>query len=113
MKISKSTAYDIWHEQFGDAEWALDFSGRLMYIEDYGNEDAFTLCHGKRHPTGWDLHHILPKAQNGQDTRKNLLCTAITTNREIGNRTTFNVNGTRYQVKRNHGTPGYHIEKLS
>ena len=100
MNINQKTACKLWREQFGTQKWAEDFAGRPMYFEDYGKPDARREKNGKMHRTGWDLHHILPKAQTGQDTCGNLLCTAIETNREIGDRITFKANGKRYQVQK-------------
>ena len=54
-------------------------------------------------------HHILPKANGGTNAKFNLTCTNIITNEEAGNKTTFVIDDTIYQVRKNYGKAGHHI----
>ena len=109
MKINRNIALAIWEQEFGDARWATDFAGRIMYIEDFGNSEIYRLYRGKYIYTGWNLHHILPKANDGTNAKFNLTCTNIITNEEAGNKTTFVIDDTIYQVRKNYGKAGHHI----
>jgi hypothetical protein len=109
MKINKKTAFAIWEEQFDDCEVARDFSGRWMVKDAYGARDAeeelsdFTNDkndEGTYVNVDWDIHHILPLAKGGASVPGNLLCVAIETNEEAGDKTTFWANGYLYQLRR-------------
>ena len=113
VKINRKTALVIWRATYGNALYAKDFTGRYMYIDDFGNRKICRNVKGKRVHTGWNLHHVLPKANNGTDAKTNLICTNIITNDEAGDKTTFVINNVTYQVHRNFGESGHSIVKLS
>ena len=112
MKINRKTALVIWEREFGNAIWATDFAGRIMYFEDFGDRDVYRWYNGRYIYTGWNLHHILPKANGGTNAKTNLTCTNIMTNDEAGNRTTFIIDDVIYQVKRNPGELGHYISEI-
>ena len=112
MKINRNTAYAIWQEEFGNVKWATDFAGRVMYFDDFGDRKIYRPYKGRYIYTGWNLHHILPKANGGTNAKFNLTCTNIITNEEAGDRTTFVIGDTMYQVRKNYGKPGHHIDEI-
>src|SRR5574344_1237556 len=120
MKITKKMALALWDETFGDCEVAQDFSGRWMVKDAYGVRDAeeelsdFTNRQndvGTYVNVGWDIHHILPVAKGGTSVPENLLCVAIETNEEAGDKTTFWANESLFQIRRN-GDGGYSIQEI-
>ena len=112
MKINRKTALVVWQEMYGDVLWARDFAGRYMYVEDFGDRDVYRYVNGRYLYTGWNLHHILPKANGGTNAKHNLICTNIITNDEAGNRTTFSIDDVKYQVQRNFGEQGHSIVEI-
>lgn len=120
MKINKKTAVAIWEEEHGGAEVAQDFAGRWMVKDAYGVRDAeeelsdFTNDkndEGTYVKVGWDIHHILPIAKGGASVPGNLLCVAIETNKEAGDKTTFWANGALFQVQKS-GKGIYSLKNL-
>ena len=61
MKISRSSALRLWAQRYGDAKFAEDFHGNLMYRDAYGDDERFVVVHGTRIGCGWNIHHILPE----------------------------------------------------
>lgn len=112
MKISKKLALKVWAQMFGDKEFANDFDGGLMYKGAYGDTKYYVIKDDVKIYCGWNLHHILPKACNGNDSFNNLICTNILTNKTIGNKTTYWIDDRKYQVKRIKGTNRYEIYQL-
>lgn len=121
MKISKATALRLWDERYGDTLWVEDFDGGLMYRDAYndrevsavrtiGNRYALNtqlilgLFDNQKIYCGWNLHHILPKANGGTNAKDNLLCTNIITNDEAEDKTTFWIDDRNYQVQWNKQT---------
>ena len=66
------TSNEFWEEEFKERVEANDFSGRLIYKNEYGI----------RSDHGWTLDHILPLAMNGPDTWDNIQITHWITNEE-------------------------------
>lgn len=96
----KEKALMLWRERYGYTEYARDFHGNLMCYRGYGDRD-FSICmNGRRIYCGWNLHHILPKAHGGSNSRDNLICTNIFTNEEAEDKNTFWIDDSLYQVKR-------------
>jgi CRISPR/Cas system Type II protein with McrA/HNH and RuvC-like nuclease domain len=69
---------------------ATDFSGRRVNRNEQG----------KATKNGWTVDHILPLAANGPDKLENQQITHYKTNEEKADKTSFEANGRRYQVKR-------------
>ena len=98
MKICRKNALKLWEMCYGSAVYAEDFHGNLMCRDGYGNPDFYIYENGERIYCGWNLHHILPKACGGSNAIGNLLCTNIATNEEAGDRITFWIEDSLYQV---------------
>ena len=112
MSFSKATAIQLWFDYYGNAMYAEDFDGGLMYREAYGDPDYYIFEDGQKIYCGWNLHHILPKSCGGTSDRSNLLCTNILTNEAAGNKITFWIDNSLYQVKRNRQWGRYNIIRI-
>lgn len=120
MKISKATALWLWGERYGNRLWAEDFDGGLMYRDVYNDRGAWAVrtssnqyalstqwcfvSDNQKIYCGWNLHHILPKANGGTNAKDNLICTNMITNDEAEDKTTFWINDRHYQIQRNKQT---------
>lgn len=111
MIINKKNALKLWEEYYGSQSYAEDFHGNLMCKDGYGNPDFYVYNNGKRIYCGWNIHHILPKAAGGTNSRSNLLCTNIATNDAAGDRITFWIDACLYQVRK--CKDGYGILQLN
>ena len=111
MKISRSSALRLWAQRYGDAKFAEDFHGNLMYRDAYGDDERFVVVHGTRIGCGWNIHHILPAALGGTNAVSNLVCTNIATNAAAENKITFWIDDFLYQVKRIRGSHNHKIVK--
>ncbi len=100
MKINKKTATELWHKNYGDARFAKDYSGNIMHINGYGKRNYTRIVDGEKVNCGWNIHHILPKAKGGPNSKQNLACTNFITNDLAADKTTFWINSERYQVKK-------------
>ena len=100
MKINKYNALRFWEECYGSKQYAEDFHGNLMCKDGYGNNNFSVNYYGQEIYCGWNIHHILPLACGGTNAKSNLLCTNIATNEEAGDRITFWIGESLYQVKR-------------
>jgi len=112
MKITRENAMYLWNRCFGCAKFAEDFDGGLMYREAYGDEDYFIRRCGEKIYCGWNIHHILPVARGGTNAENNLLCANIITNKAAGDKITYWIDGSLYQVKKVSGTGRHKIVKL-
>lgn len=112
MKITRKNAMRLWFRHYGDAEYAEDFDGGLMYRDAYGNRNFFVWENGKKIYCGWNLHHILPISCGGTNAESNLICTNIITNDIAGDRVTYWIDKVLYQVKRVQGTSRHKIVRL-
>jgi len=100
MKINKENALGLWEERYGNAVYAVDFTGRHIYKGDYNSRQQEKGKDGVVRNYGWNLHHILPQDLGGNDDKQNLEIVNIITNDEAGNKTSFVANDVEYQVKR-------------
>lgn len=113
MKINKSNALRFWEECFGNKQFAEDFHGNLMCRDGYGNKNFFVINYSSQKIyCGWNIHHILPSACGGTNSKNNLLCTNITTNEEAADRITFWIEESLYQVKKIQGTKDHKIIRI-
>lgn len=114
MKINKETALRLWMEHYGFASYARDFHGNLMCRDAYGETHRFYLGpRGERLDYSWNIHHILPVARGGSDEKHNLICTHTATNEAAGDKITYRIDDSLYQVRRIRGTREYEIVKLN
>jgi hypothetical protein len=82
---------DFWVNEFGKAEFGIDFAGKKIKRSEQGKNAEF----------GWTGDHILPEAQNGPDNVSNLQITNFKTNQHKADKNTFVIDGIQYQVLRN------------
>lgn len=94
MKINKQNAMRLWRERYGDINDICDYAGRPMFFLDYNDRDS---------KCGWNIDHILPQNRNGTDDEENLIICNIQTNDEKANKTTFEANQKKFQVKKVEG----------
>lgn len=112
MKINNRNAMLLWEESYGDNEYAYDFDGGLMYKYAYGDEDYYIVENGQRIYCGWNIHHILPKACGGDDSKGNLICTNIITNEVAGDKVSYWIEDCLYQVRKIKGFHQYQICRI-
>ncbi|MBS1476924.1 MAG: hypothetical protein HP024_03135 [Acholeplasmatales bacterium] len=91
MKINKQNAMKLWRSRYGDDNDVCDYAGRPMFFLDYNNRES---------KYGWNIDHILPQDRNGADDAENLIICNIKTNDEKANKTTFEANNKKFQVKK-------------
>lgn len=84
-----------------------------MYRDAYDRKDFFIRENGEKIFCGWNIHHILPISRGGTNTKSNLICTNIITNDEAGDRITYWIDETLYQVKKIQGTSLHEIVRLN
>lgn len=94
MKINKTNAQKLWRKVFGDSNTECDYAGRPMFFLDYNERES---------KYGWNIDHILPQDRNGTNDEDNLIICNIKTNDEKANKTTFEANGKKFQVKKTDG----------
>ena len=89
-KPINARANRIWERDFGDAEYAKDYSGRPMRKSEYGN---------RKSESGWNLDHLFPKCEGGKSVDENLVCCNIKTNDEKADRfPVFHANEKRFEL---------------
>lgn len=113
MKITRAMAMQVWQGHYGNAEYAEDFDGGLMYRNAYGDNEYYEWHHNIKVFCGWNIHHILPIARGGKSEKGNLLCTNIITNQNAGDKITYWLDNNLYQVRKKRGTSIYYIVRLS
>lgn len=114
MEINKTNAIKLWEERFGkNVKFTTDFHGKLIHKDGYGNPSFGKWVDGKYVRCGWNIHHILPIAKGGTNEKSNLLFTHITTNEIAGDKTTFWIDDSLYQVQRIFGTSDHEIVCLT
>ena len=99
------TPDEFWKSEYGKALEAKDFAGRLVRKGHFsGNFPS-----GNKLPsTAWDCDHIEPLNPAGSEKHKQRLggienwqVANVVTNKIKGNKTSFEIDGTLYQVQRN------------
>lgn len=109
MKITRNNALLLWEEDYGNQEYVEDFDGGLMYKYAYGQPEYYIIRNGRKIYCGWNIHHILPKACGGDDSKSNLICTNIITNEAAGDKISYWIDDNLYQVRKIKGTHQYQI----
>ena len=111
MKISKKTAQKLWKERYGERTIVKDFNDSYMYYDAYGKRNYSQVIDGNKVNCGWNIHHINPKSNGGKNSKGNLACTNISTNDAAGNKSTYWIDGKKYQVRKNRKN-SYRVCKL-
>ena len=111
MIISKMTAQKLWKERYGESTIVKDFNGSYMYYDAYGKRNYSRQIDGKDVLCGWNIHHINPQSKGGKNSKGNLACTNIITNDAAGNKSTYWIDGKKYQVRKT-GKNSYQVCKL-
>ena len=102
MEINRTNALKLWDETYGEnALIVKDFHGNYMCRDGYGNKEFYIELNGEKINCGWNIHHMKPKSLGGGNTKDNLICTNISTNEKAGNKTTYWIDGKKYQIKLN------------
>ena len=102
MVINRTNALKIWDETYGENAFIVkDFHGNFMCREGYGNKDFYIVLNDEKINCGWNIHHMKPKSLGGKNERDNLICTNFVTNTMAGNKTTYWIDGKKYQIKLN------------
>lgn len=84
----KDNPMKFWEHEFGRNVIGYDFASRKVHKGDYGNSNS---------PYGWDIDEIHPGM--GEEYANQQIIN-IATNRTKANRTSFEIDGTRYQVQK-------------
>lgn len=90
MKLNHENAMKLWNERYGKANKVIDFAGREIDKGSYGNRNS---------RFGWNLDHIVPQSNGGNDSESNLLICHILTNDEKSNHfPTFKANNKNFEI---------------
>jgi hypothetical protein len=119
VKINTKHALELWHEIFRDKEYERDFACSPICRSHYNDRNATTVfefndgkkTHEINYYTGWNLHHVLPLSKGGTDDAENLDIVNIRNHDLIGDKTSFVIDGTTYQVVREKGNRKSHFIK--
>ena len=84
-------AKKLWENDFGNNEVGYDFDGCEVRKGSYDQKGS---------QYGWNIDHIFPESMGGSNDFSNLQVTHMETNTERGNKNTFWIDGTKYQIKR-------------
>ena len=79
----------FWQKEFDNKTVAKDFAGREIHRDASAHSQY-----------SWNIDHISPTNSNGPNTQDNMQITHVKTNEEKGDKNTFTINGTQYQVKK-------------
>jgi hypothetical protein len=90
MEINRETAMFLWTKCYGKDTRVKDFTGREIEKGSYGDRNS---------DYGWNLDHILPLSQGGEDDESNLICCHIRTNDEKADQyPVFTANKKTFQI---------------
>ncbi len=101
--MNKEQALKIWLHEFGDVDYAHDFSGRKVKRDDYLVENQ----------VGWVVSYVMPLALGGIDNSENaIILNHITAYEKADNYPDFEVIGVKYTIKYDSNEDFYYIEKV-
>ncbi|WP_435129672.1 HNH endonuclease domain-containing protein [Mycoplasma sp. 6243] len=96
-------AEKLWRLQFGDSNTGKDYAGSIVHFDEYGKKSNF----------GWNIEHITPESLGGTDAYTNLTVANVNNNSLRADRTSWNLNGTNFQVKKVDGYSSSGIYDIS
>lgn len=100
--MDKKEALKIWEHEFGNAEYAYDFTGRKVKQSDYLIENQ----------VGWVVSYVRPLELGGKHEEGNVIILNHNTAFEKGlNYPNFEVVGVKYIVRYDSKGDYYYIEK--
>ncbi len=101
--MTKDEALKVWQHEFGDVEYAYDFTGRKIKREDYLVENQ----------VGWVVSYVLPLKLGGPKNEGNIIILNHNTEYEkADNFPEFEVVGVRYRIYHDEQDDFYYIEKI-
>lgn len=101
--MTKEEAIKIWHREFGDCDYAHDFTGRKIKREDYNVENQ----------VGWVVAYMKPLSLGGEQNEDNdMIVHHITAYEKADNYPNFEVVGVKYKVGFDEKDKFYFIEKV-
>ncbi len=101
--MKKEDALVVWKREFGDVDFAHDFSGKKIKRADYQIENQ----------VGWVVSYIMPLNKGGKDTPDNMIILNHATAYEKGDLyPLFEVVGTKYEIKYDSADDFYYIERI-
>ena len=101
--MTKDEALKIWLHEFGDVEYAYDFTGRKIKREDYLVENQ----------VGWVVSYVFPLSLGGKPNEGNTIILNHNTEYEKANHyPEFEVVGVRYIICHDESDDFYYIEKI-
>lgn len=101
--MKKEAALEVWAHEFGDVEYAHDFTGRKIKRSDYGEKNQ----------VGWVVDYIYPVSLGGKKTIDNqIILNHISAYEKGDNYPTFEIIGVKYQILYDEKDDYYYIEKV-
>ena len=101
--MTKQEALKIWLHEFGDVDFAYDFTGRKIKREDYLVENQ----------VGWVVTYIKPLSLGGNTSEGNtIILNHNTAYEKANNYPEFEVVGKRYRICYDEVDDFYYIEKI-
>ena len=101
--MTKEEALKVWLHEFGDCDYAHDFTGRKVKREDYQVENQ----------VGWVVSYIKPLSLGGLNNTDNMIILNHNTAYEkADNYPDFEVVGVKYTIKYDSADDFYYIEKV-
>lgn len=90
MELNREDANQLWVQQFGKEQKAIDFAGREIVKAAYNDRNS---------NYGWNVDHILPLSKGGKTVGYNLICCHILTNDEKADKfPCFKANLNAYEI---------------
>lgn len=101
--MTKELALKIWLREYGDCDYAYDFTGRKIKRDDYNIENQ----------VGWVVAYMKPLSLGGQQNEDNdMIVHHITAYEKADNYPYFEVVGVKYKVGHDEKGDFYFIEKV-
>lgn len=101
--MKKEDALKVWLQEYGDVQYAHDFTGRKIKRDDYLVENQ----------VGWVVSYIYPLSLGGKDNQDNRIILHHATAYEKGdNYPEFEVVGVKYHIVYDKNDDFYYIERI-
>lgn len=101
--MDKVSALKVWQKEIGDKEYAYDFSGKKMNIDEYMIENQ----------DGWVVTHIMPLKQGGKDNDGNIIIMHyLTYIQKANNYPEFKIDHNYYKAVYNEKGDFHYIEEI-